>query len=206
MPMFFRKREDGARPGFLHRLLGPTLGGIAVFVLELVQIAVLALAIILPVRYFLIQPFIVKGASMEENFFDNEYLIIDEISYRFRAIERGEVVVVRPPNNESQFYIKRVIALPGERILIKNGTVTIYNVDSPNGFTLDETYLSEPTTGRYDVTLGLDEYYILGDNRDASLDSRVFGPLKRDHIVGRVWIRGLPLDRAGAIEVPSYNP
>lgn len=184
---------------------GPTLGAFALFVVEIVQIAVLALAIILPVRYFLIQPFIVKGASMEPNFYDSEYLIIDELTFHFRNPERGEIVVFRPPQHTDQYYIKRVIGLPGETVEIRNGVITIYNNDVPNGFALTESYISEVTEGRDRRTLGPDEYYVMGDNRDASLDSRYFGAVPRENLVGRVWVRGLPIDRATTFAVPTYS-
>lgn len=175
------------------------------FVVEIAQIAVFALAIILPVRYFLIQPFIVKGASMEPNFYDSEYLIVDELTYRFRDPQRGEIVVFRPPNHEDQYYIKRVIGLPGETVEVRNGKVTIFNEAFPNGVTLDETYIDEITEGRERVTLHEDEYFLLGDNRDASLDSRYFGAVNRDSLIGRVWVRGLPIDRASTFDAPDYN-
>ncbi len=175
------------------------------FLLEMLQIALIAIAIILPVRYFLVQPFIVKGESMEPNFHENEYLIIDELSYRFRDPGRGEIVVFHPPGNEGQYYIKRVIGLPGETVEIRDGKVTIFNDSHPNGITLDEVYLEDHTEGHQRVTLASNEYYLLGDNRDASLDSRTFGPVPLDHMTGRVWIRGLPLDKAGTLEMPSYN-
>ncbi len=181
------------------------LGAVVMFVVEIAQIAIFALAIILPVRYFLIQPFIVKGASMEPNFYDSEYLIVDELTYRFRDPERGEIVVFRPPNHEDQYYIKRVIGLPGEKVEVRNGKVTIFNDDYPNGVTLDETYIDEITQGKEQMTLGQDEYFLLGDNRDASLDSRYFGAVDRDNLVGRVWVRGLPIERASTFDTPSYD-
>lgn len=205
MPFFSRKRSEGARP-WLERYLGPTLGGIAAFVLEIVQIGALALAIIIPVRYFLVQPFIVKGESMEPNFHDSEYLIIDELTFRFREPIRGEIVVFHPPGaDDSQYYIKRVIGLPGETVEVKDGDVIIYNEEYPNGFTLEETYLDEYTPGRDRRVVGLDEYYLMGDNRDASLDSRAFGTVPKSNVVGRVWIRGLPIEKIGTFSLPEYN-
>lgn len=201
--LFKRKKETSEHWAF--RVFGATLGGVALFFLEIIQIIVIAAAIIIPVRYFLIQPFIVKGASMEPSFFDSEYLIIDEMTYRFRDIERGETVVFRPPGEGNQFYIKRVIGLPGETVEILDGVITIYNTEFPNGVVLQESYISEHTSGRTNTTLGLNEYYLLGDNRDASLDSRKFGPVIVDDIVGRVWLRGLPLDRLGTVPNPDYN-
>ncbi|NBS67536.1 signal peptidase I [bacterium] len=175
------------------------------FFLEMLQIAAIAIAIILPVRYFLVQPFIVKGASMEPSYYENEYLIIDELTYRFRDPLRGETVVFHPPGNESQYYIKRVIGLPGETVEIRDGHIIIYNDEYLNGITLDESYLSEETEGKQRVQLGQNEYFLMGDNRDASLDSRAIGPIPFENITGKVWIRGLPLDHAGILEIPTYN-
>ena len=112
--MSFTQRKNEA----ILRIFGATIGGAVVFVLEVAQVVIIAAAIIIPIRYFLIQPFIVKGASMEPNFSENEYLIIDELSYRFRDIERGEAVVLEPPTNEGEYYIKRIIGLPGETVEI----------------------------------------------------------------------------------------
>jgi signal peptidase I len=177
------------------------------FVFELIQVAAISLAIIIPVRYFLIQPFYVKGASMEPNFFDHEYLIIDEVSYRFRTPERGDIVVFRYPNDPSQFFIKRVIGLPNETVEIQNGKVKVFNDGNPNGFDLPEDeYLEQDFTATTrNVTLKSNEYFVLGDNRTASLDSRYFGPVTKDAIVGRVWLRGWPLDRWKVFEQPIYS-
>ncbi len=203
--MIFRRRTKEETANAFEKALGPTLGAVATFGLEIVQIAVLALVIIVITRHFLILPFIVKGASMEPNFHDNEYLIVDEVTYRFREPERGEIVVFHPPGNEGQYYIKRVIGLPGEKVEVRDGHVTIYNAEFPNGTALDETYLTEPTIGKDLVTLGENEYYLMGDNRDASLDSRAFGFVPKANFVGRVWIRGLPIDKAQAFMAPDYQ-
>jgi len=175
------------------------------FLFEMAQIAAIAIAIILPVRYFLVQPFIVVGASMQPSYYENEYLIIDELTYRFRDPERGETVVFHPPGNENLYYIKRVIGLPGETVEVRDGKMVIFNDEYPNGITLHETYLIEETEGAQRVQLGQDEYFLMGDNRDESLDSRKIGPIPFKNITGRVWIRGLPLDQVGILEMPTYN-
>lgn len=178
------------------------------FVMEILKVVLIALAIIIPVRYFLVQPFYVKGASMEPNFEDNEYLIIDEISYRFRQPERGEIVVFRYPKNPSQFFIKRVVGLPGDQVDIAGGAVTITNATWPQGRVLDEsTYLPEDVTTSSDMTVVLseDEYFVLGDNRSSSLDSRRFGPIHASDIVGRTWVRAWPLDRWTVFGDASYS-
>ena len=175
------------------------------FAIELVEIVVISLAIILPIRYFLIQPFYVKGASMEPTFDDHEYLIIDELSYRFRTPERGEVVVFRYPLDPRQYFIKRVVGLPGETVKITGDHVVLFSEKNPEGEILDESaYLSPdvPTRGDRTIKLGEGEYFVLGDNRTASLDSRTFGPLPLANIVGRVWIRGWPIDRVTLFRAP----
>lgn len=177
------------------------------FVLDVAKMVVISLAIIIPIRYFLIQPFYVKGASMEPNFHEHEYLMVDEISYRFKAIERGEIVVFRYPKDPQEYYIKRVIGLPGETVSIKDGYVYITGTDGVTS-KLEESYLPSYVTtvalSEEPVTLDSDEYYVLGDNRNGSKDSRSFGPVQKSFIVGRVFLRGWPLDKLGIINTGSY--
>jgi len=170
-----------------------------IFIWEVVKIVVISLAIIIPIRYYLIQPFFVRGASMEPNFDNGQYLVINEISYRFEEPARGEVVVFKYPSNPSQYYIKRIIGLPNEVVEIKDGQVVIYNQEFPQGQVLDESgYLPEDrvTQGVVNLKLGQDEYFVLGDNRGFSSDSRQWGALPKDNIVGRVWIRAWPFETA----------
>ncbi|MDD3711092.1 MAG: signal peptidase I [Patescibacteria group bacterium] len=167
---------------------------------ELLKVVVISLIIILPIRYFIIQPFYVKGASMEPTFHDHEYLIIDEISYRFNKPQRGEVIVFRYPQNPQEYFIKRVVALPGEIIKMIDGEIFIYNSDNPTGFKLDEGFYLSDSVKTYSlvdelISLGEDEYFVLGDNRYASKDSRTFGPLKDSFITGKVLFRGWPFSR-----------
>ena len=176
---------------------------------ELVKMVVISLAIVLPVRYFLIQPFYVKGASMEPNFYDREYLIIDEISYRFNTPQRGDIIVFRYPHDPQEYFIKRVIGLPGETVELKDGQIYIYNQQYPEGQLLDEVYINEAIkTYSYTVDkveVGADEYYVLGDNRLASKDSRSFGAVNKSFIVGRVFFRGWPVDRFGLMSEVNYQ-
>lgn len=160
---------------------------------------VIALAIVLPVRFFIAQPFIVRGASMEPNFSDGEYLVIDEISYRFADPARGDVVVFRYPNDPKQFFIKRIIGLPGETVAINDGQVFIRNKQGEE-VRLDESYLSPKVVTISDavVTLGYDEFFVLGDNRPSSSDSRVWGTLNRRYLVGRAFLRLFPPGRITA--------
>ncbi|MBU6414672.1 signal peptidase I [Patescibacteria group bacterium] len=176
---------------------------------EILKIVLVAAMIAIPIRYFIAQPFIVKGASMEPNFEDTQYLIIDETSYYFRSPERGEVVVFRYPLNPSEFFIKRVIGLPGERVEIKNGKVMIYNASHPDGFVLQEPYLPQGllTSGDKIIRLSEQQYFVLGDNRERSSDSRVWGPVDRRFITGRVLLRAWPISEIGLIREPSHmNP
>lgn len=178
-----------------------------IFVAELAEIVIISLAIIIPIRYFLVQPFYVKGASMEPNFHDSEYLIIDELSYRFRDAKRGEVVVFKYPLDEKQYFIKRVIGLPGETVTIGDGKILVVNEQYPGGIFLDESFYLDKNINTYGTVtkkLGEDEYLVLGDNRGSSLDSRNFGSLSEDLIIGKVLFRGWPLDRVGTFEKPSY--
>lgn len=172
-----------------------------IFVWEIFKVVVISLAIIVPVRYYLIKPFYVKGASMEPTYHDHEYLIINELGYHLGSPVRGDAVVFKYPLDPTQYFIKRVIGLPGETIKIADGFVTIINKDNPAGVQLVEDYLDDSvrTLGDVEVTLGPDEYYLLGDNRLASLDSRVFGPVKEEFIIGKTLFRGWPLNRVGLI-------
>jgi len=135
------------------------------------------------------------------------YLLLKEgVPVSVREPERGEIVVFRYPRDPSQYFIKRVVALPGETVEVTGGAVVIYNEEYPNGKMLEETYIDgELTQGKKKITLGEDEYFVLGDNRDESLDSRSFGAVARSEIVGRVWVRGLPISRIGTFDIPEYN-
>lgn len=169
---------------------------------EITKVLIISLAIVLPTRYFIAQPFIVRGASMEPNFENREYLIIDEVSYYFREPQRGEAIVFRYPQDPRQFFIKRIIGLPGERVEIRAGRVAIFNQSNAGGLILGEDYLSPADRLTYpdiEAVLDNDEYFVLGDNRDQSSDSRVWGPLPRKFIVGRVIFRAWPVTRLGLI-------
>lgn len=164
------------------------------FIWEIAKIVIIALVIVVPIRYFLFQPFLVKGQSMEPAFENGDYLIVDEISYRFRDPQRGEVIVFKYPQNPSQRYIKRIIGLPGETIEIKDGKVSIYQENS-NPLVLDESsYLPSwaETQGNVRISLNENEYFVLGDNRAFSSDSRSWGGVSRDYLIGRVWVRLFP--------------
>ncbi len=163
-------------------------------VIEVLKYVSLALIIVIPVRLFVAQPFIVSGESMYPTFHNSDYLIVDEMTYHLRAPERGEVIVFRYPNDPSRFFIKRIIGLPGETIVLKGATLTIKNTEHPDGFVLKEPYVaSRPPLGNKTITLPADQYFVMGDNRPASSDSRIWGPLPADLIVGRAFLRLLPV-------------
>ncbi len=175
------------------------------FIWEVTKIVIIALVIVIPIRYFLFQPFFVKGQSMEPNFENGDYLLIDELSYHFRSPERGEVIVFKYPQNPTQRYIKRIIGLPGETVKIDNNNIIIFN--QQGGQILDETnYLSSgiPTPGEIQITLDENNYFVLGDNRTASSDSRRWGSLPREDIIGRVVIRAWPFAALAKFEAPNY--
>ena len=169
------------------------------FFVELIKFAFIAVVIVLPIRLFIAQPFIVSGASMDPTFQNGEYLIVDEISYRFTEPERGDVIIFRYPENPSKFFIKRIIGLPGETISINQSKVTISNNEHPQGFVLDESYLSVETRGSEFTTLSDSEYFVLGDNRPASSDSRIWGPLEEDLIIGQALFRLFPVTHASIL-------
>jgi signal peptidase I len=185
---------------------GKQVSAVWLFVWDFLKIFVIALAIIIPIRFYLFQPFIVTGQSMLPTFHDGEYLIIDEISYRITDPKRGEVAVIRSPQDASQFFIKRIIGLSGETVEISGGKVVITNEEFPRGFALSENYLpaSLSTFGNLRISLNDDQYFVLGDNRIASSDSRVFGPITRDSLVGRVFVRAFPLNRFNFFQAPAY--
>lgn len=161
---------------------------------ELARFAIIAIVIVFPIRIFIAQPFVVAGASMEPTFENGEYLIVDQLSYRLDTPERGDVVIFRYPRDPSKFFIKRVIGLPGETVAVEGTTITIFNDTDPDGRVLDESYLPAAHERSFlTVPLAADEYFVLGDNRDASSDSRTWGVLARDLIVGRAFLRLLPL-------------
>jgi len=182
---------------------------ILAFIVELIKIVFISLVIIIPVRYFLVQPFYVKGASMEPNFYDKEYLIVNEISYRLKDPNRGDIVVFRYPLDPQEYFIKRLIGLPGESIQIKGGHVIVYNDENPDGAFVEEPYLPEDlkTYGLTEdrITLGDDQFFLLGDNRSSSKDSRSFGPVDEAFIIGKVLLRGLPINRAQFFNAPDYG-
>jgi len=150
---------------------------------------------------FAVQAVHVEGLSMYATLDNNDYLIANKIDYRLHAPQRGDIIILRPPTDNSKDFIKRVIALPGEKLLIRDGFVYI------NGHKLDEPYLPEawttfnnwPNDGTDGKVMGPNQYFVMGDNRNKSQDSRIFGPIGRDRIDGRAWFRIWPLANFGSI-------
>ena len=162
---------------------------ILLFLWEILKIVILALLIVIPIRYFVFQPFVIKGSSMEPNFHQGDYLIVDEISYRFTSPERGDVIVFRYPRDTSQRFIKRVIGLPGETIEIKQGKINIIKGIENRELNESEYRLKESYTDNLTLSLAENEYFVLGDNRVASFDSRKWGALSKNYIIGKVILK-----------------
>ncbi len=168
---------------------------------ELVRFAVIALLVVIPIRVFIAEPFVVSGSSMVPTFENANYLIVDKISYRLSDPKRDDVVVFRYPNDQTKFFIKRIIGLPGETIDVKSETneVTIINKEHPNGFKLDESFVKNIGGIDAHVALGSDEYFVMGDNRSGSSDSRYWGAVKRSLLTGRAFLRLLPINKIGVL-------
>ena len=181
-----------------------------VSLLEVVEVAVVALGAVFLIRSFLVQPFLVSGASMAPNFLNGDYLLVDQLTYYFREPGRGEVVVFRYPNDKSTYFIKRIIGLPGDRVEIENGKVRLYDSGHPDGTVLKEVYLPSRSLtatrpgGQTEFTLEEGEYLVLGDNRSFSFDSRDWGILPGTDIVGLVRLRLWPLNGFTVFAAPSY--
>jgi len=163
---------------------------------DIVKFALIALLIVIPIRTYIAQPFIVSGESMVPTFENGEYLIIDEISYQFNNPERGDVIVFKFPNDTSRFFIKRIIGLPGETVIIRNGDVKIETTDGET-IELDETYIRQEFDGSTRQKLEDDEYFVMGDNRRQSSDSRSWGPLQEKYITGKALLRLFPITEFG---------
>lgn len=182
------------------------------FFLDIIETIVVALAIFVIIYLFLVQPHQVNGNSMWPNFLDGEYLLTDKFSYRINDPNRGDVIIfqapagARCPKEMQCDFVKRIVALPHETVTIQEGKVS---VDST---LLSERYLTEdqsletaaPGNEPFIYGLGEDEYFVLGDNRGHSSDSRAWGPVPRENIVGRAWVRYWPPQRIGLIAEAAY--
>ena len=161
---------------------------------ETFRFLLIALVIVVPIRIFIAQPFIVSGASMDPTFKDKQYLIVDELSYHLGDPSRGDVAIFKYPKNPKQYFIKRVIGLPGETVFVNGqGQVFIKDADGKIVLTMKEPYVMHPKDDNVERTLKLGEYFMMGDNRSGSFDSRAWGPVNRDLIVGKAFLRLFPV-------------
>lgn len=166
---------------------------------ETVRFLLIALVIVVPIRIFIAQPFIVSGLSMDPTFKDKQYLIVDELSYHLGDPVRGDVVIFKFPKNPSQYFIKRVIGLPGETVKVgAQGQVTIKDAEGKT-VTLKEPYIVHTKGDNVERTLNAEEYFMMGDNRSGSFDSRAWGPVSRDLIVGKAFLRLFPVTAIGVL-------
>jgi len=195
------KNNEGATGGSLEEVIAPIASrkesNLSLFVYTIV-----AIGIALFVRFFIAAPYLVSGPSMEDTFYNHDYLIIDRLTYRLSTPERGDVVVFSLPQKNGETLIKRIIGLPGDTVTVSDSGVTIANAANPKGFKLTEPYLSPDNLGGLagmTVTLGPDHYYVMGDNRRVSFDSRSWGALSGDNIVGRVIVRLYPFSDVGIL-------
>ncbi len=164
---------------------------------EIVKFTLIVVIMVVVVRNYIAQPFIVSGASMDPTFASGEYLIVDELSYHFKKPTRGEVIIFRYPRNPDTFFIKRVIGLPGETVHLQNGSITIVNNENPDGIILPDSHIdpSRKSNDNLSVTLTKGEYFVMGDNRKESSDSRSWGPLPEKYVIGRPFLRLVPLTK-----------
>lgn len=168
---------------------------------QIVEIVIIAAATVFLIRAFIVQPFLVSGSSMFSTYIDGDYVLVDELTYKFKEPSRGDVVVFRYPLKPSVFYIKRVMGLPGDHVVVKSGQVYI------NDKQVEESYLDKGITsnGDLDIVVKPGELYAFGDNRPHSYDSRFFGPIPFDNLIGLVNLRLLPVERAEIMRRPIYN-
>ncbi len=172
---------------------------------ETLEVILVAVGTVYAIRAFLVQPFLVSGASMEPNFTDGNYLLVDEITYRFREPERGEVIVFRYPLKKDLFFIKRIIGMPGEEVSYDKGSIKIVGLEGTRVIT--EEYLSAANKSVdffSPVKLGEHQYFVLGDNRSKSFDSRNWGSVSRENIIGIARLRVFPLSKFALFEAPTY--
>lgn len=162
---------------------------------ELLRFGVVALLVVLGIRTFIVQPFVVSGSSMVPTFENGQYLIIDEISYKLKEPERDDVIVFRYPKDPTKFFIKRIIGLPSETVDIKGRDVTITNSENKNGLTLAEPYVKNAANSTTHFVLQEEEYFVMGDNRGASSDSRYWGAVDKNLIIGKVLLRLWPISK-----------
>lgn len=163
-----------------------------------IRVFLITFFVALLIRLFIAQPFIINGDSMEPTFESGEYLIVDEVTYKLGEPQRGEVIIFKFPKNQSKFFIKRIVGLPNESIEIKNGKIFITDATGETKEYIEE-YITEKTDGNIEIKLGKEEYFVMGDNRIVSSDSRRWGPVQKNLIVGRAFMRFLPITKIGVL-------
>ncbi len=176
------------------------------FFLDILEVIVFAVGIFFFVYLLIMRPHKIKGQSMMPNFPDSEYLLTEKVTYYLHKPKRGDVVVFTPPVSETDEFIKRIIALPGERVMIKDGRVYV------DGNMLKESYLPDSFRTKegsflaegVEYTVPDGQYFVMGDNREHSADSRFWGPITPKHISGRAWVIYWPPKLAGTVNVPDY--
>ena len=176
------------------------------FFLDILEVIVFAVGIFFFVYLLIMRPHKIKGQSMMPNFPDAEYLLTEKVSYYLHKPQRGDVVVFTPPVSELDEFIKRIVALPGERIMIKSGEVYV------NGNLLKETYIPDDFNtyeGSFlsegvEYTVPEGKFFVMGDNREHSSDSRYWGPVTPKEISGRAWVIYWPPKLAGSVKNPNY--
>lgn len=172
------------------------------WVYEVARGIIFIIAILIVIVAILGTIYIVDGASMEPSFNDGEYILVEKLSYWLSTPHRGDAVILKFPGDpENKKYIKRIIGLPGDKIVIKNQKVYI------NGSAINEFYLTygTPTLPDLNITVGQKEYFVLGDNRENSNDSRIWGTCPEKLIIGKAWIIFLPLKNFSVIPEVEYN-
>ncbi len=168
-------------------------------VIENILYIIGAILLAVLIQAFIIRPFIVSGTSMDPNIKDKQYLIIDEVTYHIHGPQRGDVIVFKAPPQPSEYYIKRVIGLPGDTVKITGGKVTIINTAHPQGFTLNEPYITHTIDDSGTYVVPQNNYFVMGDNRSGSYDSRAWGMLPIANIRGRALVRLLPVNAISAL-------
>lgn len=176
-----------------------TKSTILIILKEILVFILISVGIVLPFRIYIAEPYIVSGASMDPTFETGDYLIVDKISYEIGKPKRNTVVIFRYPNDPSKSFIKRIIGLPGEKVVMKDNIVSIINTENPNGFVVDQSYVTHKSPSTFEKELGPDEYFVMGDNRLESFDSRSWGPLPSKYILGEPILRLLPLKKIGVL-------
>lgn len=201
MSMYEIREEEKTKAGIRAKLSKVTKG-----IYDIVEIFVIAAAFVIFSYFFLVSPHVVIGSSMEENFYENEYLLADKISYKFKEPRRGDVVVFK--QTETADYIKRIIGLPGDTVELRDGNFYV------NGEKLDESMYLDPQTYTKDdnyldegdkITVPEDHYFVVGDHREVSKDSRAFGPIDEKKIRGRAFLVYWPISHFKIVDRPEYN-